>query len=77
MKTNHANWDYDRPKLPPTAAEHEAELKTNGAPCPVCGFPSLMIDLLPGLGVLCDIHGVVSLELDGEELQETRRLVGI
>ena len=64
MKTRTAPWDYARPKLPPTAAEHEAELNANGAPCPVCGLLGLVIDLLPGVGVVCDMHGVVPLELD-------------
>lgn len=67
MKTNTANWDYNLPTIPPTKSEQEKELKVYGVNCPICDLLGLKIDMLPGEGVLCDIHGIVPLEDPAEE----------
>lgn len=59
--------DFNHRKIPPTKIEQETELKVCGANCPVCGLLGMKIDLLPGEGVLCDIHGIVPLENATEE----------
>jgi hypothetical protein len=66
-KTRTANWDYEHIFSPPTKAEREKELHLNGVPCPICGLLGMKIDVLPGTGVLCDIHGIVPLEDPTEE----------
>lgn len=69
--------DYNHRKIPPTAAEYEAELETDGATCPVCGLIGMKIDMLPGEGVVCDICGIVPLEdphaANYDDIAEARR----
>jgi len=62
MRTRTYPYDYKRHIAPLTKVEQEKELHLFGANCPICGLLGMKIDMLPGTGVLCDIHGIVPLE---------------